>query len=63
MHENTYHTIPDKYANGGALDQPSSSTTQLFGPLQMERLVSDLVLRPLKNTICKLTLNPGSYTA
>ena len=49
---NTCDTIPNKYANGGAPEQPSTSTTPpLSGPLHIERHVSNLVLIPPKNTI------------
>ena len=63
-HENTYDIVPDKYSNGGAPDQPSTSTTPpLCSSLHIERHVFDLVLRPPKNTIHKSTFNPSSHVA
>jgi hypothetical protein len=48
----TYDTPPDNHANGGATDNPSTSTPPPSStPLQIERHVVDSVLHPPKGTI------------
>ena len=64
MRVKTYDTFLDKYANGGALDHPSTSTTTpLSSPLHIEKPMSDLLLRPPKNIIHKSTFNPSAQAS
>ena len=48
----TYDTPLENHANGGATDNPSTSTPPpSFAPLHIERPIANSVLRPPKGTI------------
>jgi hypothetical protein len=59
----TCDTPLENHANGGATDNPSTSTPPSSTPIQIERPVVDSVLRPPKGTIQKLIFNPSAHTA
>jgi hypothetical protein len=60
----TYDTPLENHANGGAIDNPSTSTPPPSStPLQIERHVVDSVLHPPKGTIRKLIFNPSACAA
>jgi hypothetical protein len=61
---NTYDTPPGDKPNGKAVDQPSNSTPPpSSNPLQIEKPISDAVLRPPKSVIRKVVFNPNACAA
>lgn len=63
-HAKTYDTTLDKQPNGSASSQPSTFAPPISnGSLQIEKPISDNVLRPAKGTIWKLTFSPSAKAA
>lgn len=58
-----YDTILDTNSNGDAPDQPYTSTTPLFGLLDIKIHVSDLVSIPPMRNINKSKFNPSACVA
>jgi hypothetical protein len=59
---NTYDIDLDNHANGGATNNPSTSTPPpSSAPLQIEMPSVDSVFHPPKGTIQKLTFNPSAH--
>jgi hypothetical protein len=63
--ENTYDTPPSDHTKGKVVDQPSSSTPppSISNPLDFEKPISDVVLRPPKSVIRKEIFNPNLCAA
>jgi hypothetical protein len=61
---NTYDTPLGDQAKGKVVDQPSTSTPlTYFNPLQIEKPISNIVLRHPKSVIRKDTFNPNDHAS
>ena len=60
----TYDTNPDKQSIRSTSSLPLTTSSHVSnGSLQIEKPISDNVLRPPKGTIWKLTFNPNARVA
>jgi hypothetical protein len=61
---NTYVTPPGDTDKGKVVNQPSNSTPPpSSNPLHIEKLISDVSLRPPKIVIRKVTFNPNAHAS